>query len=407
MIPKLSDYTRIVGRQTIEKIREQAEPLEGRHLTHINSTCAGGGISEILNTMVLLFNDLGIITGWRLLKGTHTFYTITKKFHNAMQGEDINISESAKRIYLEETERNTIMNHIVNHDLVIIHDPQPLAMVKFYKRKKPWIWRCHIDIVHRDPDVWNFLKAFVKMYDGMIVTLKKYRQNDVRIPQFVVPVSIDPLNIKNRHLTNSECRRLFKMNNIDPDRPVICQVSRFDKWKNPLGVVKMFELARQKADCQLVLIGDMAADDPEGPLIYNRLMQRVNKNDSHGDIHIITKRADRLVNALQRKSHVIIQNSVREGFGLTVTEALYKGTPVVATDRGGIPLQVIDGKTGFLINSPSEGAKRCIQLLQNEKIRERLGKAGQQHVIKNFLVTRHMLDYLKIFNRYMNPRFAR
>jgi trehalose synthase len=399
MIPKLDDYSKIVGRDKIEQIREEAEPLEGRHITHINSTSAGGGVSEILNTLVILFNELDVLVGWRLLKGTHSFFTITKKFHNAMQGENIRLSESAKRIYLEEIERNAIMNHLHKHDLVVIHDPQPLAMIRHYPKKQPWLWRCHIDITYRNQNVWNFLRTFVKRYDGMIVSMNKYRQRKLMIPQFVVPPSIDPLNLKNSEISPKTCRKLLSKNDIDLDKPILCQVSRFDKWKDPLGVVRMFELVKQKADCQLVLIGDMAPDDPEGPLIYNKIM---NKVSGRTDIHIITKRADILVNALQRMSHVIIQNSRREGFGLTVTEALYKGTPVVAMNRGGIPLQVMNGRTGFLISNSREGAKRCIQLIKDDNLRKRLGRAGKEHVIKNFLITRQLLDYVRISNQYIN-----
>jgi trehalose synthase len=399
MIPRLSDYSSIVGKDVIERIRKEAEPLEGKHITHINSTSSGGGVSEILNTMVILQNELGILVGWRLLKGTHTFFTITKKFHNALQGENMKLSDSAKSIYLEEIERNAIMNHLHKHDLVVVHDPQPLAMVKHYPKRQPWLWRCHIDITHRSQPIWNFLRDFVRRYDGMIVSMKKYRQGGIRIPQFVVPVSIDPLNLKNMQLSQKSCIHLLSQNGIDLHKPILCQVSRFDKWKNPLGVVRMFEMVRQKVDCQLVLIGDMATDDPEGPIIYNRLMERVS---GQGDIHVIAKRADLLVNALQRMSHAIIQNSRREGFGLTVTEALYKGTPVVAMNRGGIPLQVRKNRTGFLISNSREGAKRCIQLIEDERLRKRLGRAGKEHVKRNFLITRHMLDYIRIFNHYIN-----
>jgi trehalose synthase len=401
MIPRLREYSRIVGTDCIEQIRREAEPLEGRHITHVNSTSAGGGVSEILNSMVMLHNELGILVGWRLLKGTHTFFTITKKLHNSLQGEKMRFSESSRRIYLEEMERNSIMNHLQKHDLVVIHDPQPIGMIKHYPQKQPWVWRCHIDITHRDQGIWNFIRGFVKRYDGMIVSMKKYRQRGLGVPQFVVHPSIDPLNLKNRRLSDAACRRLLSRNGIDPDRPVVCQVSRFDKWKNPLGVVRMFELIRQRTDCQLVLIGDMATDDPEGPLVYERLMGKVSGSR---DIHVIAKRADILVNALQRKSHVIIQNSKREGFGITVTEALYKGTPVVATNRGGLPLQVRNNRTGFLVNGEREGAKRCIQLIENERLRKRLGRNGREHVINNFLITRHLLDYIRIFNHYINGK---
>ncbi len=399
MIPRISDYTRIVGKQEIQRIYESAEPLKGRHITHINSTSAGGGVAEILNSHVILMNNLGIKTGWRLLKGSHSFFTVTKRFHNILQGENRKISESMIKLYEEEVEKNAIMNHIDDHDLIIVHDPQPLAMIRHYRKKQPWIWRCHIDISKVRKESWKFFSSYINRYDGIILTMKKYSKKDIKIPKFFITPPLDPLSLKNKHLTKSQCKRILSRNGIDLDKPIICQVSRFDKWKDPLGVVKIFEEVKKKTDCRLVMIGDMATDDPEGPLIYNRLIKKVN-NDS-GDIHIITKRADLLVNALQRTSDVVIQNSKREGFGMVVSEALWKATPVVAKRRGGIPLQVINNRTGFLVDSNREAAKRIIQLLGNDKLRSRLGHNGKEHVRKNFLITKHIQDYLCLLNLYL------
>lgn len=399
---KLKEYGRIAGKEVIENIRREAEPIEGSHITHMNSTYLGGGVAEILNSLVIPFNELKIQMGWRLLKGSHTFFNITKKFHNSVQGDESHFSSHAKRIYLDEIEKNAMMNHLSGHDIVIIHDPQPIAMIDHYPNKQVWLWRCHVDITRPDPAFWDFLRPFIAKYDGMIVSMRKYKKRDVKIPQFVRPPSVDPLSLKNRNLSRREARRLIERSGVDPDRPIMCQVSRFDKWKNPLGVVEMYEAVRKKTDCQLVLIGDMATDDPEGPAIYNTLMRKISEN--RDGIHVMTEKNDLLVNALQRESCVIVQNSVREGFGMTVSEALLKETPVVATRVGGIPLQVIEGRTGFLISNPREGAKRCLQLVQNENLRERLGKRGREHVIDNFLITGHILDYIMIFKKYLKPR---
>jgi trehalose synthase len=401
MLPKLRDYQKVAGKEIIERIRAEAEPLRGIHVTHVNSTYVGGGVAELLNSLVIPFNELGIEMGWRLLKGSHTFFNITKRFHNSLQGDRNHLSDAAKRIYFEEIEKNAMINHLYRHDMVIIHDPQPLAMIEHYPRGRPWLWRCHVDITNPDPEFWAFLRPFILKYDGMIVSMKEYMKGDIPVPQFVRPPSLDPLSLKNKKLSRRTCRRLISEAGIDPDRPIMCQVSRFDKWKNPLGVVRMHEAVKERMDCQLVLIGDMASDDPEGPVIYNRLLKKV--SGSCDGIHLLTQKNDLLVNALQSESAVVVQNSVREGFGMTVTEALFKETPVVASRVGGIPLQVIDGETGFLIRDPREGAKRCLQLLADQGLRERMGRNGREHVMRNFLITGHILDYIGMFRRYLKP----
>jgi len=398
VIPKLEQYATYVGKAQIRKLKEEAKPLKGRHISHINSVATGGGVAEILNSLVLLMNTAGIKTGWRLFKASESFFQVTKKFHNALQGEKINFSARKKRIYLEEIEKNSIMNHFDDHDLIVVHDPQPLAMIKHLKKKQTWLWRCHIDIKHAYPPVWNFISRYIRQYDGMLISMEKYKHSNISIPNFIVQPSIDPLSFKNRDLSQKEISRLLWKQNIDSDKPIVCMISRFDKWKNHDGVLKTYAKVRKKAKCQLVLMGSSASDDPESLQIFADVNHKVKKMK---DVTLITHHDDFLVNALQREAKLVYQMSLREGFGLTVSEALWKKTPVIATNRGGIPLQVIDGKTGFIVHSPGQAADATLKLLKNPKLQEDMGAAGREHVKNNFLITRHLHDYLRIFNQYL------
>lgn len=398
MLPKIEDYGEFVGREKIEEIKDIAVKLEGKHIVHVNSTYSGGGVAEILNSMVTLMNRVGVETDWRLLKGSHSFFDVTKKFHNSLQGEKLNFTDRDKRIYLDEIERNALMHHFHEHDLVFIHDPQPLALMKFIKKKsQPWIWRCHIQINNANRKVWKFLHGFAKQYDGAVFSLPKYKKRDLNLPQFFVAPSIDPLSLKNKNLSEDQARKILLKESIKLDKPLITQVSRFDKWKNPLGVLQIFGMVRQRTDARLVLIGDMAADDPEGPKIYTKVVRQAEKMK---DVYVITKKDDLLVNALQKMSHVVLQNSRREGFGLTVSEALWKETPVIGTNVGGLPLQIIHGKTGALVNDSRTAADWCVRLIKNHKLRIKMGIEGKEHVRRNFLITRHMYDYLNIIDTY-------
>ena len=398
MTLSLKDYSSIVGEKLVDEIYEEAAPLEGKHVEHINSTFYGGGVAEILSSLTLLMNDVGIKTGWRLLKGHQDFFNVTKKFHNSLQGEDIILSEDKKKIYIECNEINSIIMHIHPLDAIIIHDPQPLPLINFYKKTQPWIWRCHIDLSSPNKILWNYLKQFIEKYDAVIVSMDQYKQKDLNKPYHIIPPSIDPLTAKNKFIPDSVVKRYLSKFGVDLDKPVISQVSRFDKWKDPLGVVKAFDIIKKQVDCKLVLLGSMASDDPEGEIIYNRLMEKVKGNN---DIIVINYADDFLVNCLQRASDVVIQKSLKEGFGLTVTEALWKGTPVVAGNVGGIPLQVIDGKNGYLVNNIRECADRTIKLLKDPRLREELGTVGMGHVKKNFLITRHLMDYIHLLKGMM------
>ncbi|MBN2111807.1 glycosyltransferase [Candidatus Woesearchaeota archaeon] len=400
MIPKLSHYRKIIGSEAVEQIREKAEPLEGKHVVHVNATSTGGGVAEILNNLVFLMNDVGITTGWRVILGSHSFFKVTKGMHNALQGNKWRMTNSRKRIYEEYCERNSMINHLGEHDLVVIHDPQPLGMIKGYEKKAKWIWRCHIDISSPNMDVLGYLLPLIKKYDGVIISSRKFRIKYLRRPQSIIPPSIDPLSQKNKKLDLAKAKRLLSKKGIDPDKPILCQISRFDPWKDHLGVVRMYQKIKEKHDCQLVLMGDMAGDDPQGPIIYHQIKQ---KSEELKDLTIITEKNDLLVNALQTASACVFQNSIKEGFALTVSEALWKNTPVLGTDVGGIPLQIKNNKTGFIIRNRKDGVKKALMILENEKMRERLGRAGHEHVKKNFLITSHLYNYINLFNRFLKP----
>lgn len=393
MTLSLKNYKNIVGEELIDKTYEEASTLSNKHVEHINSTFYGGGVAEILNNLTLLMNDVGITTGWRLLKGHQDFFNITKRFHNALQGAKIKLGEHTKRIYMETNETNSIITHISFADCIIVHDPHPLPLINFYEKKQPWIWRCHVDLSNPNTLLWDYLKQFILKYDSLIISMDSYKKQDVPLPYHIIPPSIDPLSTKNKLVPDSIIKRYLSKFGVDRDKPIISQISRFDKWKDPLGVIRAFELIKKKKDCKLVLLGSMATDDPEGHIIYAKLLQKVKDNP---DIKIINHADDFLVNCLQRASDVVIQKSTKEGFGLTVTEALWKGVPVVAGNVGGIPLQVIDGKSGYLVNNPKECADRTIKLLENPKLREEMGKFGIKHVRKNFLITRHLMDYIRL-----------
>jgi trehalose synthase len=393
----LDDYLPIIGEKSLGSIYQKAHRLINRHIVHINSTAHGGGVAEILNSLILLLNDSGIDTGWRVLIGPSDFFSVTKKFHNALQGNSINLSQNKKRLYLDTNESFSRFTHL-DHDCVIVHDPQPLPLIKFKKKRQPWIWRCHIDITQPNREVWDFIKPFIFRYDMMIVSSEKYVKKELPLEQKIVYPSIDPLSAKNMDLSEDSIKKTVSKFSIPTDKPLITQVSRFDPWKDPEGVLEVFELIRSEVDCRLVFCYNMAPDDPEGIVIYNRMKKKAAKYLDSGDVLFVLGDNQILVNVLQRISSVILQKSTREGFGLTVSEAQWKGTPVVASDIGGIPVQVIDGKTGFLVKPDDIAgcAARVISLLRDEKLADEMGKRGKEHVRKNFLITRHLSDYLDL-----------
>jgi len=398
----LVDYKAIVGDTIVDEIYEKASRLTGKHVVCISSTYQGGGVAEMLNSMIPMFNDVGMDFGWRILHGTPDFFTITKKFHNSLQGDRINLSQRKKQIYSETNRRFAKFTHL-NHALVVVHDPQPLPLIDFYKKSQPWILRLHIDITKPNRELWDYLRVYMGKYDHVVVSHEDYKKKDLKVPQSIIFPTIDPLTIKNKPITVNTINNYLTKYGVKPDKPIISQVSRFDKFKDPKGVLKIFEKVRKEIDCQLILLGSLATDDPEGQQIFEDVRKAAVKSSFKDDIHLILVDNDILVNAVQSASAVVIQKSLREGFGLVVSEALYKKTPVVASNVGGIPFQVIDGETGFL-HDPKDingFAESVIRLLNDGMLREELGAKGHNHVRDNFLITRLMLDWLKLFEQYI------
>lgn len=393
----LDDYLPIVGEKVVGQIYQKAHRLINKHIVHINSTAYGGGVAEILNNLIVLLNDIGVDAGWRVLIGPSDFFSITKKLHNGLQGNPINLSNNKKRLYLETNDRFSRFTHL-DHDCVIVHDPQPLPLIKFNKKIQPWIWRCHIDITHPSPELWNFVKTFILRYDLMVISSEQFRKDDLPLEQKTIHPSIDPLSPKNMDLSDDLIAKTLKKFDIPMDKPLITQVSRFDPWKDPEGVLKVFNEVKEKVDCRLVYCYNMAPDDPQGIIIYNKMKRIAGKYLENGDVLFRLGDNQILVNVLQRVSSVILQKSIREGFGLTVSEAQWKETPVVASCAGGIPEQVIDGKTGFLVNPQdiSGYAEKVVTLIKDRKLAAKMGKEAKEFVKQKFLITRHLDDYLNL-----------
>jgi len=392
-IVQIEDYEQFVGAETIERIREKSKPLQGLHVVNVNSTYYGGGVSQLLSSLTLLMNDIGIKTGWRAIHGPPDFFSVTKKMHNALQGGKINITERKMKLYEEVIYENSIRNHL-DHDIVIIHDPQPLPMINHYRKGGPWIWRCHIDLSSPHQELWNYLVSFIEKYDAVILSSQDYAQ-ELETPQLFFMPAIDPLSITNRELTRREIDERLNHYNIPTDLPLVVQISRFDRWKDPQGVIQAFKLARKEVNCTLVLLGNVATDDPEGEEVYKSLL------DSREERIIILSRQDgALVNALQCRAAVVLQKSLREGFGLTVAEAMWKGTPVIGGNVGGIRYQIKDGVNGFLVSSIEEASERIVQLVQDKELREQMGQKAKETVRQQFLLTRYLEQYVDLFNSF-------
>jgi trehalose synthase len=392
---KIQDYIPVVGRSTIEGLYLLADKLSGQTVVNVNSTSTGGGVAEILNRMVPLLNQLGVDARWEVIKGDGRFFQVTKKFHNALHGLREDITPEDFDVFADVSRKN--MDEVkLNGDVFFIHDPQPIMLVN--KRNEvggKWLWRCHIDVSHTEERVWRFLRDFVVKYDSAVFTAPSFSR-ELPIRQFMIAPSIDPLSDKNRALPTDRIDAVLAKYHINRDKPIITQISRFDRLKDPVGVIHAFELVRKSFDSQLVLAGGSATDDPEGEAVLNEVKERAGGN---ADIHILSMppNSDIEVNALQRASTIIVQKSLREGFGLTVTEALWKSKPVVATAVGGIPLQVRNRFTG-LISHGIEGTAYAIkQLLSNPEYAQSLGRNGHEHVKQNFLITRHLSEYLLLF----------
>jgi trehalose synthase len=399
----LENYRALIGDDRIDEILELAAPLKGAHILHVNSTPFGGGVAEILSSFVPLMANIGLAADWQVIRAGDDFFRVTKEMHNSLQGMLIDWTPQMWEIWLQYNKINAEMFD-EDYDFVVIHDPQPAAILGFLckmRQRRPagkWIWRCHIDLTDAQVQVWDMLRPHVSLYDGAIFTLRDYMKDDLRGPAlFVVPPGIDPLTAKNADIPEDTIESILRNHEIDPERPLIAQVSRFDPWKDPLGVIDVYRsLKREIPELQLVLVASMAYDDPEGWAWYERTVRRAGEDM---DIKVRTNLngvGNVEVNAFQRAAKVIIQKSVREGFGLSVTEGLWKGLPVVAGNVGGIPLQIVDGKTGYLVNTVEECADRVLRLLRNPPLADELGQAGRERVRENFLITRNLRDYLHI-----------
>lgn len=399
----LKQYRKVLGNEVMDSLSAKAEKLSGKHILTLNSTYIEGGITEILTTTIPLFNKLGMKMGWRAIHGTRDFFITSKKFHDALEGvKKINFSKNKKNLYYQTNKKFSTYTHI-DHDLVITHDVQPLALIDFYEKNQPWVFRFHADISSPEPEVWNYLKGFLEKYDHIIVSNKSYMKNDLSVAQSVIPPAIDPLSIKNMPVTEKTIHRYLTKYGISTEKPLVSQMARFNKLKDQTGLIRVFNNVRKKVDCQLVLLGFLALDNVEGQKTFQKVEKLAAKSKYSDDIKPILVNSDILVNCLQRASSVTVLKSFEEGFGLVISESLYKGTPVVASNVGGIPLQVLDGVTGFLQEPHNiQGfSDSIVKLLKDEKLRNELGKNGQEHVKKNFLISRLMSDWMDLFIKYL------
>ena len=398
MLRSMEDYIEVVGDEVISSIYKKASKLYDKNIININSTFQGGGVAEILSRMVPMMNYVGVNAGWRILHGNPAFFEVTKKFHNALQGGSINLSQMKRKLYLDVNQEFAVYTHI-NHDCVVLHDPQPLPLIKFCHKRQPWIWRCHIDLSNPHKGLWDFLKPYILRYDLVIFSSESYKKKNLPVEQRIIYPAIDPLSLKNRDLSKADILKYIKKAGVPTNKPVITQVSRMDMWKDPEGVLDVYLLVRKKVDCRLLFCYNMASDDPEGMEIYSRVRNKAKDLVDKGDVIFVIGNNDILVNAVQRFSDVMIQKSTKEGFSLTVTEALWKGTPVVASNIGGIPTQIKDGHNGFLIDPYDiKGcADRVVEILKHKSLAKELGKNAKEYVRKNFLTTRLLSNYLDLF----------
>jgi trehalose synthase len=390
-ITRLEDYEPLIGSENVERIHEKAQKLKGLRVANFNSTYYGGGVAETLSALSLLWNSLRLRTEWRVIQGTPDFFSITKKMHNALQGAEIDLSKIKKEIFEQVIYENSMRNFL-DYDFVIVHDPQPLPLIEHYEKKCPWVWRCHLDLSRPDAGTWKYLRRWIDGYDAVILSCEEFAQ-EMKPPHRVIMPAINPFNIKNRELSDEEIDERLAHYEIPTDLPLVAQISRFDPWKDPKGVVEAFKLASKEVDARLVLLGNFATDDPEGEEVFNSLCACRDER-----ILILTSGDDTaLVNALQTRAAVVLQKSLREGFGLTVAEAMWKERAVIGGNVGGIRYQIQDGVNGFLVSSNEEAAERIVDLLKDEQLREEMGRKARETVRKKFLLTRYAEEYLDLF----------
>jgi len=393
----------------VDLLYHMSEKVKGKSLLNINSTRSGGGVAEILNRLVPMLNELEIKVGWEIMQGSEGFFKVTKAFHNALQGRDPGISDRMYQLYIEENRENA-KRLTFDADMILVHDPQPAALIDYGDRAGKWVWRCHIDISQPARRVWRFLKNYVLKYDAAIFSLPTFAQK-LPIPKFLIYPSIDPLSDKNRELSRKEVNKILDRLGIPRDKPILLQVSRFDRFKDPVGVIQAYRIVKKHNDCRLILVGGGAADDPEGDVVLQEVREAAGQDP---DIHVLLLPPDSNieVNALQRAATVVLQKSLREGFGLTVAEAMWKGKPVVGGFAGGITVQIMYYHTGYTVSSV-EGAAfrvrhllkfRVRHLLNNPEIGRKMGNDAKEYVRRNFLITRQLADYLTLMAALTNGR---
>lgn len=393
-------YTEIAGAEIIEELRDVAKHLQGLRVVHINATAYGGGVSELLRSLVPLEKDLGLDAQWRIIFGEEAFFKVTKNIHDALQGGKNGLSASEKETYLNYNLINARKLDSKNYDVIVVHDPQPAALREIINHHESikWVWRCHIDTSEANPEVWSYMKEFISGYQKTVFTMSEFVPPEFLNPEIsIIPPAIDPLSPKNMELSQDMTTRILAWLGIFPGEPFITQVSRFDKWKDPMGVIEVYRMIKEEMpEIHLALVGSMALDDPTAWEIYSQLTELDMKDPNLHVLTNLTGVSNMEVNAFQRRSKAVIQKSIKEGFGLVISEALWKGTPVVARRAGGIPMQLEDGG-GYLVDSTKECATRTLEILKDKDLASSLGRAGKKNITKNFLVTRLLKDELELF----------
>ncbi|HEX8996466.1 MAG TPA: glycosyltransferase [Ktedonobacterales bacterium] len=399
----LADYAPIAGESVIADIERLARPLQGARILHISSTAYGGGVAEMLHTLVPLMRSAGLEAEWRIINGNDEFFTATKSMHNALQGMDLELTNPMRAAYLHANVDNAVYFE-GEYDYIIVHDPQP-APLRALRRSDlgKWIWRCHIDLTAANPVYWSFLRPYIEAYDAAIFTMPQYVKNDLHVRKLAfIPPAIDPLSPKNAPMDDIRAAEIVGMYGVDASRPLLVQVSRFDPWKDPLGVIDVYRAVRAEfPGAQLALIGSMAHDDPEGMEYYQRTKEYA---DEDPDIHLLSNLdgvGNVEVNAFQRAASVVLQKSLREGFGLTIAEGLWKGKPVIGGNVGGIPLQIEDGVTGYLVESVEQACAAALDIMRDQERSRRMGEIGREVVREKFLSTSNLRNYLRLFNELL------
>jgi len=392
----LEEYLPYVDKECLNELIILAKKLKGIRVLHVNSTKEGGGVAEILHRLVPLMNQVGIHTDWKVIKGDLKFFKITKKLHNLLHLSNKETITSDEYVYyLKITYENLQHIDTENYDVVIIHDPQPMGLIVKKVKGQKWVWRCHIDTSSPDPRAWQFIQNFLNSYDACVFHMPEFAYQNIYIPIFIISPSIDPLHPKNIDLEEEYVDKILEKFGIDKKRPIILQVSRFDRLKDPIGVIEVYKILKKKIDCQLVLAGGYASDDPEGEEVYKELVN-ISKNDEDIFILNLPPESHREINALQRSATIVIQKSLREGFALVVSEAMWKSKPVVGSNVGGIKRQILHGITGYLVNSIEGASFRIKQLLFNKDLRIEMGKHAKERVRHRFLIIRHLRDYIML-----------